>query len=176
METDIKQLFQAGFDMNNLSIMGKGFHTEEKFVGFCNIRDLMKFWGLNGCFWGSFFGGVILTLPGTKHVIILGYLAVMLVFAVEGAALIGGFSALGAVIYSIEIPRDSVVQYKIDTKADGFLVMVHGSVAKMKQAKAILGITEPSNIEIYSGNKNNVPLTTNLAAAGQKTKFISAGY
>ena len=44
-ETAIKKLTSAGFDMKNLSVVGKGYHTDEKVVGFYSSGDRIKFWG-----------------------------------------------------------------------------------------------------------------------------------
>src|SRR5664279_1575318 len=55
-ETAVKKLTVAGFEMKNLSIVGKGYHTDEKVVGFYNTGDRVKFWGTRGAFWGGFWG------------------------------------------------------------------------------------------------------------------------
>ena len=47
-ETAIKKLTSSGFDMKNLSVVGKGYHTDEKVVGFYNTGDRIKFWGTRG--------------------------------------------------------------------------------------------------------------------------------
>ena len=77
-ETAIKKLAAAGFDMKNLSVVGKGYHTEEKVVGFYNVGDRIKVWGsrdaFSGGFWGLFFGGGFMTIPVVGYVIVLGYL------------------------------------------------------------------------------------------------------
>ena len=52
-EAAVKKLTAAGFEMKNLSLVGKGYHTDEKVVGFYNIGDRMKFWGSRGAFWGA---------------------------------------------------------------------------------------------------------------------------
>lgn len=44
-ETAIKSLTSAGFTMKQLSVIGKGYHTEENVVGFYNTGDRVKFWG-----------------------------------------------------------------------------------------------------------------------------------
>jgi hypothetical protein len=44
-ETAVKKPTAAGFEMKNLSVVGKGYHTEEKVVGFYNVGDRVKFWG-----------------------------------------------------------------------------------------------------------------------------------
>ncbi len=48
------------------------------------------------------------------------------------------------------IPKDSVVAYETAVKADGFLVMAHGSDEEMKRAEAILGTFNPSSVEVFA--------------------------
>ena len=168
-ETAVKNLTNAGFDMKSLSIIGKGFHSEEKVVGFYTVGDRMKFWGLNGAFWGGFWGlflgGVVLTIPVVGHVIVLGYLAATLVSAVESAALVGGLSALGAALYSIGVPKDSIVRYEADIKADGFVVMAHGSAEEMARAKTILAASDPASLIVHTGAERDAPLAAVRAGA-----------
>ncbi len=153
-ETAVKELTAAGFEMKNLSVVGKGYHTEEKVVGFYNLGDRMKFWGTRGAFWGGlwglFFGGLFLTIPVVGHVVVLGYLATVIVTAVENAVLLGGLSALGAALYGIGIPRNTVLQYESAVKADGFLVMAHGSAAEMARARTILQATHPTQLDHHA--------------------------
>jgi hypothetical protein len=154
-EAAVKKLAASGFEMKSLSVVGKGYHTEEHVVGFYNVGDRIKFWGRRGAFWGGlwglFFGGLFLTVPILGHVIVLGYLASVMISAVEGAVVVGGLSSLSAALYSIGIPKDSVVQYETDVKADGFLVMAHGAPSEIAQAKAVLGTLNPSRIDIHAG-------------------------
>ena len=129
--------------MKHLSVIGKGYHSEEKVVGFYSAGDRIKFWGTRGAFWGGFwglfFGGLFMTIPVVGHVVVLGYLATVAISAIESAILVGGLSALGAALYSIGVPKDSVLQYEAALKADSFLVMAHGTAEEMARAKAILG-------------------------------------
>lgn len=149
----IKRLADAGIEMKHLSIVGKGYHTDEKVVGFYNMGDRVKFWGKRGAFWGGLwgwlFGGVFLTIPVVGHVVVLGYLAAMVLSAIEGAIVVGGLSALGAALYSSGIPKDSVVEYETAVKADSFLVTTHGPAEEMTRAKAILGSLKPSRVELH---------------------------
>jgi len=160
-ETAVKKLTAAGFEMKNLSVVGKGYHTDEKVVGFYNVGDRVKFWGKRGAFWGGlwglFFGGLFMAIPVVGHVIVLGYLAAMAISAVESAIVVGGLSALGAALYSIGIPKDSVIQYEAALKADDFLVMAHGTAAEMARAKAILGTVNPSRLDVHAGVKTVEP-------------------
>jgi uncharacterized membrane protein len=150
----IKKLTEAGFDMKHLSVVGKGYHTEEKVTGFYNIGDRVKFWGSRGAFWGGlwglFFGGLFLTIPIVGHVVILGYLAATALSAVEGAVTVGGLSAIGAALASIGIPKDSMVSYETAIKADGFLVMAHGPAAEMVRAKAVLATVNPTTLDLHA--------------------------
>ncbi|HXQ52183.1 MAG TPA: general stress protein [Stellaceae bacterium] len=156
-EAAVKTLTAAGFEMKSLSVVGKGYHTEEQVVGFYNVGDRVKFWGKRGAFWGGlwglFFGGLFMTIPVVGHVIVLGYLAATAISAIESAAVVGGLSALGAALYSIGIPRDSVIEYEAALKADGFLVMAHGTAEEMARAKAILGTVNPSRVDVHVGEK-----------------------
>ena len=51
---------------------------------------------------------------------------------------VGGLSALGAGLFSIGIPKDSIVKYESSIKADKFLLAVHGSKDELAKAKDIL--------------------------------------
>jgi hypothetical protein len=149
----VKKLASDGFAMKNLSLIGKGYHTEETVAGFYNVGDRVKFWGSRGAFWGGmwglFFGGMFLTIPVVGHVIVLGYLAAAAISAVEGAVVVGGSSAIGAAIASIGIPKDSVMQYETAIKADDFLVMAHGSQNEVERARGILATTHPKQLEMH---------------------------
>jgi hypothetical protein len=154
-EAAVKQLAEAGFAMTNLSVVGKGYHSDEKVVGFYNAGDRVKFWGTRGAMWGGlwglFFGGLFLTVPVVGHVIVLGYIAATAVSALEGAVVMGGLSALGAALYSAGIPKDSVIKYEAAVKADSFLVMAHGPAAEVARAKSILQAARATGIETHSG-------------------------
>ena len=156
-ETAVKKLTAAGFEMKKLSVIGKGYQTDEKVVGFYNIGDRVKFWGIRGAFWGGlwgmFFGGLFMTIPAVGNVVVLGYLATIAIAAIEDAVIVGGMSALGAALYSVGIPKDSIVQYETALKADSFLVMAHGTADEMARAKAILGTSNPSRLDVHAGAK-----------------------
>lgn len=152
-ETAVKTLTAAGFDMRNLSVVGKGYHSEERVVGFYNIGDRIKFWGARGAFWGGFwglfFGGLFIATPLTGPVFVVGFLTAAAISAIESAAIVGGLGALGAALYSIGVPEDSVLQYESDIKADGFLVMARGPVQEVERAKKILGASTPARIDVH---------------------------
>ena len=152
-EAAVKKLSAAGLEMKNLSIVGKGYHTEEQVVGFYNVGDRVKFWGSRGAFWGGlwglFFGGVFLTIPVAGPVVVLGYLATTLISMLEGAVVVGGLSALGAALTGIGVPKDSVLEYETAIAADDFLVMAHGPADEVGRAKTILDTAGTSRLDVH---------------------------
>jgi hypothetical protein len=94
-----------------------------------------------------------MTIPVVGHVIVLGYLAATAISAIESAVVVGGLSALGAALFSIGIPKDSVIQYETAVKADSFLVIAHGTADEMTRAKAILGTANASRLDFHAGLK-----------------------
>jgi hypothetical protein len=48
---------------------------------------------------------------------------------------------LGAGLYSIGIPKDSIMQYETALKSDKFLVIAHGAADEVAKAKSILETT-----------------------------------
>src|SRR6202789_3416525 len=130
-EAAVKELQRAGIDMRTLSIVGKDSHTDEHAVGYYNTGDRMKYWGKLGAFWGGFwgmlFGSAFFWLPGIGTVLVAGPLVVWIVGALESAVVMGGLSALGAALFSIGIPQDSVLQYETQVKNGKLLLVAHGT-------------------------------------------------
>jgi hypothetical protein len=106
---------------------------------------------------------MFLTIPIVGHVIVLGYLGAMVISAIESAVVVGGASALGAALYSIGVPKDSVIDYETAVKADAFLVTAHGSAAEVAHAKTILAALDPSRLDVHGGA--GAPRTTDQLAA-----------
>jgi hypothetical protein len=138
----VKELQRDGVDMNKLSIVGKGYHTDEHAVGYYNSGDRMKYWGKAGAFWGGFwgllFGSAFFMIPGLGPILAAGPVVAWIVGALESAVVVGGVSALGAGLYSIGIPKDSIVKYEAALKTDQFLLIVHGTAAEVAKAKDII--------------------------------------
>jgi len=144
-EEAVKKLQRAGIDMHSLSIVGKGTHTDEQAVGYYNTGDRMMHWGKTGAFWGGLwgmlFGSAFFVIPGLGPLLVAGPLVAWIVGALEGAAVVGGLSAVGAGLVSIGIPTDSVVQYELAIKTDKYLLVVHDTAAQVAKAKEIMGTT-----------------------------------
>jgi hypothetical protein len=153
-ESAIKKLAQAGFDFKSLSVIGKGYRTEERVVGFYNTADRITLWGSRGAFWGGLWGlflsGVFVVTPIAGPVVALGFIASMAIAALEGALIGGGLSALGAGLYSLGIPEDSILVYETEVTSDAFLVMVHGASEDVAYAKTILASANARRVDVHS--------------------------
>ena len=66
----------------------------------------------------------------------------------EGATVLDSLDALDEAQYAC-IPRDRVHDYEAELKADRFLLVAHGTVDEISQAKSIIDATHP---EGWDGN------------------------
>jgi hypothetical protein len=107
------------------------------------------------------FGAAFFAIPGIGPILVAGPLVAWIIGALEGAAVVGGLSALGAGLYSIGIPRDSVVKYEAALKSDKFLLLAHGTADEVAKAKDILQTTHPTEVSVHA------PQGRQLAASGR---------
>jgi uncharacterized membrane protein len=152
-EAATRKLADNGIELKHLSVVGKGYHTNEKVTGFYNMGDRVKIWGERGAFWGALwgwmFGAIFLTVPLIGPIIILGYLGTIVIATIEGAVVLGGLSVLGAALLSSGIPRNSILAYETSIKEDNFLVTAHGPVEEMARAHAILKDASASRVDLH---------------------------
>jgi hypothetical protein len=152
-ESAIKELQRSGFDIKKLSIVGKEYHSEEHVIGYYNMGDRMKYWGKMGAFWGGIwgllFGAAFFAIPGVGPVLMAGPLVTWIVGALEGAIVVGGLSAIGAGLYSIGIPKDSVLKYETAIKSDKYLLLAHGTAGEVARAKDIVQTTHPAELGLH---------------------------
>lgn len=153
-EEAVRELARSGFAMQQLSIVGKGYHSEEHPVGFYTLGDRMKTWGGLGVFWGALWGMLLgaafFWLPGIGPLGVAGPFVHLLVSGAEGAAVVGGVSVLGAALVNLGVPKDSVIKYERSLRADKFLLIAHGSAGEVQQARHIIERTEATETATYT--------------------------
>jgi len=141
-EDAIQLLSHSGFDVKKLSLVGKGYHTEEHPLGFYTVGDRIKTWGGTGAFWGGIWGMLlapaVFFLPGVGLVAMAGPFVATLVGALEGAVVVGGLSALGAALTQLGASKDQVIKYETAIKMDKFVLMVHGDAQDQEKARSVL--------------------------------------
>jgi hypothetical protein len=153
-EEAVRTLERTGFDMRQLSIVGKGFHEEEHPVGFYTTGDRAKSWGTAGAFWGGIWGlllgAAFFWIPGIGPLAMAGPLVNGLVGGLGGAALVGGLSALGAALVNLGLTREKVIRYETQLKADRYLLIAHGSPEEVLRAHGIIESIGPRESEIIN--------------------------
>ena len=149
----VKKLAAPGIDVKSLTVVGKGYQTDQAVTGFYNAGDRIKFRGRNGAFRGALRGwlmtGVLVAVPPSGSVVVLGYLAATVLSVVGGAVIVGGLSALGAALYSIGIPKDSIIGDEASIEAEIFPVMAHGTPEDLARAKSVPGSFAPATMTAH---------------------------
>ena len=139
----VRALSKAGFDVTKLSIIGKGYHTEEKLMGFYTKGDRIKSWGASGAFWGGIWGlllaPAVFLIPGVGLVAMAGPVVATLVGGLEGAVVVGGVSALVAALTQGGLPKDRALKVEAALKVDKYLLIVHGTAEDASKVTSVLG-------------------------------------
>jgi len=150
-EAAVKELQRCSFDMKKLSIVGRDEHTDEHVIGYYNAGDRMKYWGKAGAFWGGIwgmlFGSAFFLIPGVGPLLVAGPLVGWVLGALEGALVLGGLSAIGAGLYSLGIPKNSILQYETALKTGKFVLIAHGTSEEATRAREIINRTNPEALE-----------------------------
>jgi hypothetical protein len=152
-EAAVKDLQEAGVDMKSLSIAAKDTHTDEHVVGYYTAGDRMKYWGEMGAFWGGFwgllFGSAAFMIPGIGPLLVAGPLVGWIVAGLEGAVVVGGLSAAGAGLFSLGIPKDSVIKYDTALKSDAYLLVFHGGQDEALQVEKLLAGSGHGSLDVH---------------------------
>jgi hypothetical protein len=152
-ERAVHTLSNAGIDLRKISIVGRGFHSEEHATGFYKLGDRMRFFGGLGAFWGTLagilLGAFVMVIPVFGHLIILGPLAATIVSGVEGAAAGGAAGALVGGLTGLGVARNSAIRYELAVEADKFLVTVQGSPEDIALAQDVLDAASPTSVETH---------------------------
>jgi len=154
VEAAVRELQKDGFDMTKLSIIGKDYHTEEHVVGYYTTGDRMMYWGKLGAFWGGFWGlllgSAFFWVPGVGPLLVGGPAVVWILGALEEAAVVGGLSALGAGLFSIGIPKNSVLKYETEVKNGRLLLVAHGTADDVQRARDLLHLTQATSTTVHA--------------------------
>ena len=153
-EDAVRKLEKSGFDMWKLSIVGKDYEIEQEVVGYYTTGDRMKAWGKSGAFWGALWGLLVgsafFVIPGIGSLLVAGPLVAGIVGALEGAVVVGSLSALGAGLFGLGIPEDSVLEYETQIRAGKFVLIAHGSADDVKKARGIVASTAHEGVNEHT--------------------------
>ena len=139
----VRELHDIGFDMQSLSIVGKGFYAGDQSVGENHMGPRMQAWGRLGEFWGRIWGLVagssFFRFPELGSVLVAGPLVLRIVAALDRSAPPPSVNALGTALVGIGIPHDRIVHYQFLVKVDKVLLIVHGARDEVELSKVHLG-------------------------------------
>jgi hypothetical protein len=88
-------------------------------------------------------------------VIVVGPLAAAIVGAieggVEGALVVGAISALAGALGAIGVPKNSVLQYESELKANKFLLVLAGDTPEIEKAREALKASSHASFDHHAG-------------------------
>ncbi len=123
----IEELQRRGFDIDTVSIVGKDYKSEPQGVPAPNVYDRMQDWQKLSALWGNLWGllsrSAFFFIPGIGPVIICGPLTGWIIQARNDSGMVDGLSALGAGLFSIGIPKNSITEYERSLQSDKFIVI-----------------------------------------------------
>lgn len=138
----VDKLRAAGINLQQVSMVGQGYHGAEHPIGFYHTGEGIRYWGLQGAFWGGLWGlltgAAFLWVPGFGPLAAAGPIAGLLVRGLEGVAVGGGFDVLAAALFDMGVPRHSVREYEQAVKAEQFLLIVHDGRGTVERASKAL--------------------------------------
>ena len=152
-EAAVQELKRDNYDIKRLSIVGRDYHSDEHVVGYYNTGDRMMYWGKQGALWGGLWGLLVgagfFLVPGIGPLLVAGPLVGAIVGALEGAVVVGGLSALGAGLYGLGIPRDSILRYETAVKMGKFVLIYHGRPEDVENAELLLDAAKAAETAVH---------------------------
>ena len=103
-------------------------------------------------------GAAFFFVPGIGPVLLAGPLVTSVVAALESAAVFGGLSALGAGLYSLGIPRNSIIKYETQLRAGKFLLLMTAPMEEIEKAEnEILRFNAPEEFSLHAAASPSQP-------------------
>ncbi len=166
-EDAIKMLQEGGFNVRQLSIIGRGFYHDQQVSGCYSTGERMKYWGELGAFWdglwGVLTGAAFLIIPGLGPVIVAGHIATWIMGAIEAALVIGGLTVLGSALVSFGIPRASVANYEESVNSGKYLLIANGSAQELGRAREMLQSCAAEEINVHLLPPPTAPISEQVA-------------
>src|SRR4051812_16912494 len=152
-EEAVRRLLKEGFEMKDVSIVGRDFQVTEEPIGFVSARDFAAVGAGTGAWVGGLFGlllgAAFLVLPGVGPVVIAGPLSAALLGGLEGAVAGAALGALSGALVGWGIPKNQALKYEAQVKAGKFLVVVRGTPEQIERARTLLTTGKQENVDVY---------------------------
>jgi len=87
-----------------------------------------------------------------------GSLLASIIAALQGGVVVGALTAIGEGLYSIRIPKDSLIQSDTNLNARRFLLLGHSSKGEISRVRDVLKTTRSVTLDLCSLNGNQLSL------------------
>lgn len=158
----IRRLLDRGISRDDISVVGKNFHSETKIAGFITKKDVILGGLKQGAIFGSLFGSALALLTGVG-VLFVPFIGTVVAAGPIGAALLGAASgaiagSAGAGLISafvaLGMPEEKAAIYQTRIEAGDFMVAVEVPANKSGEIQLLLESAGGEEIHI---NENPLP-------------------
>jgi uncharacterized membrane protein len=174
LERALRRLHDDGFDMRDVSVIGRGFEATEVPAGVVTTGDITEasaeVGAVAGFLCGLVIGMAFLVVPGVGPVLVAGSLSAALAGAAEGAivgAVIGG---LGGALVGWGIPSTHVKLYETHLSEGRFLVLARTDSEGVEYTRSALALGALDPPEVYE-----IGVANARAPRGSRLRACSCG-
>lgn len=146
IDSVIRRLLDRGISRDDISVIGKNFHSETKIAGFITKKDVILGGLKQGAIFGSLFGSALALLTGVG-VLFVPFIGTLVAAGPLGAALLGAASGaiagsagagLVSAFVTLGMPEEKAAVYQTRIEAGDFLVAVEVPADKSGEIQLLL--------------------------------------
>jgi cation transport regulator ChaB len=142
----IRRLLDRGVSRDDISIIGKNFHSETRITGFITKKDVILGGLRQGGIFGSLFGSAlalltgvgVLFIPFVGQVVAAGPLGAALLGAASGAIAGAAGAGLVSALIAVGMPEEKAAIYQTRVEAGDFLLAVEVPADKTGEIQLLL--------------------------------------
>ena len=151
-EAAVRRLLKEGFDMKEVSIVGRDFQMTEEPIGFLSTGDFAAMGAGTGAWVGGLFGLLVgaafLVLPGVGPVIVAGPLSAALLGGLEGALAGAALGALSGALVGLGVPKKQRSNMRPRSRPASSSSS-RGTPEKIDRAKTLLTTGKHEEVGVY---------------------------
>ena len=142
----IRRLLDRGVSRDDISVIGKNFHSETRIAGFLTKKDVILGGLKQGAIFGSLFGSALGLLTGVG-VLFVPFVGTLVAAGPIGAALLGAATGaiagsagagLASALATLGMPEDKATIYQTRIEAGDFMVGVEVPASKSGEIQLLL--------------------------------------
>lgn len=142
----VRRLLDRGISRDDISVIGKNFHSETKIAGFITKRDVILGGLRQGAIFGSLFGSALALLSGVGvlfvpfigTVVAAGPLGAVLLGATSGAIAGSAGAGLVSAFVALGMPEEKAAVYQTRIEAGDFMIAAEVSADKSGEIQLLL--------------------------------------